>query len=211
MEGFLEVEKLALQAVFPVSTAVYYVGKFATDPTLENAIDSGISLIGVAGKVTQIIREGKTFIAVTGEGKAVVLEAEQVAELEAQVAKGELKTVQSVLSEGGNIIQTTARAEAAKGEEYLRGFLTRKEKDAMDKNPALRKMFLGQAVHRATNEALGHLYPNRFDYFTKGEDFVDTATGEVLELTTPGEILKKIRKYGDSVGILTYPSFDTCP
>ena len=63
---------------------------------------------------------------------------------------------------------------------------------------------LGQAVHRATADALDQAYPGRFIYRTRGIDFVDTTTGEALELTTPGEVAVHEARYGIGVAMCTY-------
>jgi hypothetical protein len=60
---------------------------------------------------------------------------------------------------------------------------------------------LGQAVHRATADALDQAHPGRFIYRTRGIDFVDTTTGEALELTTPGEVGAHLARPGYGLGV----------
>jgi hypothetical protein len=70
----------------------------------------------------------------------------------------------------------------------LLGFLTPRETTAYLSNTAGGSRFLGQAVHRATDQSLQATNPGRFIYSTRGPDFVDTLTGEIIELTTPGQV-----------------------
>jgi hypothetical protein len=103
------------------------------------------------------------------------------------------------------IIQSTARAQAARGVDALRGALSPAERAAMDADPGLTNRMLGQAVHRLTAAALDEAYPGRFLYFTRGPDFVDTETGEKLELTTPGEVASHRARPGyDAVTMCVY-------
>jgi len=66
--------------------------------------------------------------------------------------------------------------------------MSNKEWAAYSSNPAGGSRFLGTAVHRATVETLEMAYPERFIYNRVGPDFIDTVTGEVIELTTPGQV-----------------------
>ena len=59
---------------------------------------------------------------------------------------------------------------------------------ALDANPAGGSRFLGTVVHKLTADALEDLYPERFEYYRVGPDFLDTATGELIELTTPAQV-----------------------
>ena len=107
--------------------------------------------------------------------------------------------------EAQEIIQSTARGVAARGVDALRGALSPVERAAMDDNPGLASRMLGQAVHRLTADALDEAYPGRFLYFTRGPDFVDTETGEMLELTTPGQVASHLARPGyDGVTMCTY-------
>ena len=90
--------------------------------------------------------------------------------------------------EAQDIIQSTARAQAAQGVDALKGALSPAELAAMEADPGLASRMLGQAAHRLTADALDEAYPGRFLYYTRGPDFVDTETGERLELTTPGQV-----------------------
>jgi hypothetical protein len=68
--------------------------------------------------------------------------------------------------------------------------------DAYERDPVGGSRFLGQAVHRATDEALSEQYPGRFIYRTLGPDFVDTTNGEMIELTTPGQVASHMIRPG---------------
>lgn len=66
----------------------------------------------------------------------------------------------------------------------------------MEADPGLTSRMLGQAVHRSTANALQRAHPNRFLYRTRGPDFVDRTTGEMLELTTPGQVGSHLARPG---------------
>jgi hypothetical protein len=49
------------------------------------------------------------------------------------------------------------------------------------------------------------MYPGRFVYNTVGPDFLDTTTGELIELTTPRQVAAHLAKPGyNGVTISTY-------
>jgi hypothetical protein len=73
--------------------------------------------------------------------------------------------------------------------------MSRAERLAFEANPAGGSRFLGQAVHRATRDALEEQFPGRFIYRTRGIDFVDTWTGEMIELTT-GQVASHMARPG---------------
>jgi len=104
-----------------------------------------------------------------------------------------------------DIIASTARGEAAKGTNYLLGFLSPKESAAYLANPARGTRFLGTAVHRATAQGLNRAHPGRFDYnATRSFDFLDKSTGQSLELTTTRGVASHLDRFAN---IVTYPSF----
>jgi hypothetical protein len=75
----------------------------------------------------------------------------------------------------------------------------------MEEQPWLRSPMLGQAVHRNTASALDEAFPGRFQYRTRGPDFLDTLTGERLELTTPGQVGAHLGRPGyEGVTMCTY-------
>ncbi len=86
------------------------------------------------------------------------------------------------------IIQRTARELAAKGPELLEQYMTEKMWLAYLANPAIGSRFVGRAVHEGVAAILEDLYPKRFQYYRKGPDFLDTLTGQRVELTTPGQL-----------------------
>ena len=103
------------------------------------------------------------------------------------------------------IIESTARAQASRGADELAGALSPAEQAAMKSQPWLQKPMLGQSVHRETALALERAFPGRFQYSTRGPDFLDTLTGEVLELTTPGQVSAHLARPGYSdVTMCTY-------
>jgi RHS repeat-associated protein len=102
------------------------------------------------------------------------------------------------LTSSKDIIQYVAGGEAAKGIQHLQRFLSRAERGLLT-NAKTRAMAIGTAVHRATDSALGELFPGRFEYYAnRGMDFVDKTTGELVELTTRAQQAYKQWKYGVS-------------
>ena len=94
------------------------------------------------------------------------------------------------------IIEAVARAERAKGIDYLKGFMSAKQRKMLQ-NPKTAALAIGHAVHDATAQALRDLYGSRFSYYrNKGVDFVDHMTGEIVELTTHAQRADKEWKYG---------------
>jgi hypothetical protein len=92
------------------------------------------------------------------------------------------------------------------GPSYLRQFMSQAQWAAYAKNPAAGSRFLGNAVHDATNAALKLAYGNRFQYNRIGPDFLDTLTGQLIELTTQGQIGAHLAKGGlyDIAAYATY-------
>jgi hypothetical protein len=106
-----------------------------------------------------------------------------------------------------SIIASTAQAQAGLGAQGLRdaGYLSNAQWQAYLKDTSAGGRFFGTAVHEATADALNEAYPGRFLYQMVGPDFIDTATGEVLELTTPGQVGAHKAKSGyDAVTYSTY-------
>jgi hypothetical protein len=92
------------------------------------------------------------------------------------------------------------------GMEGLQEFLSERELAAYEANPEAGSRFLGQAMHRATVEELETQYPGCFIYRTIGPDFVDTTTGEMLEVTTPGQVGAHALRPG--YGGVTYATYE---
>jgi hypothetical protein len=105
-----------------------------------------------------------------------------------------------------SIISCVAQQQANMGAAGLRsaGYLSPRQWAAYSVNPANGSRFLGSAVHEATAATLRQLYPGRFLYNRVGPDFIDTMTGEVLELTTPGQVRAHMAKPGYRVTYSTY-------
>lgn len=88
---------------------------------------------------------------------------------------------------------------------HLRVLMTRGEAAAFSRNPAAGSRFLGQAVHRETAQSLFREYGGRVEYRRAGPDFLDTFTGQRIELTTPGQVGAHMRRPGyDGVSYSTY-------
>jgi len=98
-----------------------------------------------------------------------------------------------------------AQSQADLGFEGLSEFMSEAQANAFLKNPTSGARFLGTAVHQATAEALEAISPGRFLYQTIGPDFLDTTTGEFVELTTPGQAAAHAARPGYAgVTISTY-------
>ena len=106
-----------------------------------------------------------------------------------------------------SIISRVAQQQANLGAEGLRdaGYLSPKQWAAYAADPANGSRFLGTAVHESTAASLRDLYPGRFLYNRVGPDFIDTATGEMLDLTTPGQVGAHMAKPG--YRWVTYPTY----
>jgi hypothetical protein len=92
-----------------------------------------------------------------------------------------------------------AQAEAARGMAALSSKLTAKEWAAYQEAVwagGSGGLQVGKAVERATRDRLEQLYPGRFDFNpSNGPDFYDRYTRKYTELTTPGQVAAKERKY----------------
>ncbi len=104
---------------------------------------------------------------------------------------------------GAEIVGMTARGVASNGPPHLFSYLSDAEQLAYLANPERGSRFLGQAVHRGTAAQLERIHPGRFQYSTRGPDFVDTVTGELIELTTPGSVSRHLER-DPWVNIVTY-------
>ncbi|WP_343820754.1 hypothetical protein ISN75_05515 [Dyella marensis] len=94
------------------------------------------------------------------------------------------KSAAPALEAGEDIVAQMAQKHASSGYEGLSAFMSEAEKRAFLANPAAGSRFLGQAVHNATDLGLREQYPGRFIYSRIGPDFLDTTTGNLIELTT---------------------------
>ena len=113
---------------------------------------------------------------------------------------GGLAALRAARISARQIIMRTAQREADRGVAHLLKFLRSGERAAYFANPTRGSRFLGTAVHRATAKALG----GRFKYATRGIDFVDTWTGELIELTTQGQLGDHVRRFGRAVTYAIY-------
>ncbi|MEX2134286.1 MAG: hypothetical protein WEB67_09110, partial [Acidimicrobiia bacterium] len=136
----------------------------------------------VSGTVAGVKGPGLVRTAVSGRG---VRPAAQAASAARPVASGQA------------IVDGAARAESARGLTSILSYLSRNEVAAFERNPAAGSRFLGTGVHRATAANLEANYPGRFIGPRRiGGDFVDTSTGEIVELTTPGQVATHMAKPG---------------
>ena len=74
--------------------------------------------------------------------------------------------------------------------------MTQGQYNAYINTPAVASAQYGTAVHRATANALENLYPGVYKYNTIGPDFLNTTTGQYIELTTPGQVAAHAAKGG---------------
>jgi hypothetical protein len=115
----------------------------------------------------------------------------------------------TVTATAQDIIAANAQRIANGGFETWKAFLSNPEQAAYLANPAMRSVFAGQAIHRGTFQALESQFPKRFQYFTKGPDFLDKSTGELIELTTPGQVGAHMARPG--YGAMTYSTYTLPP
>jgi len=97
---------------------------------------------------------------------------------------------------GSQIVARVAQAQASRGAAALVQFMSKGEARAFQRSAEDGARFLGQAVHRATARALKKEFPGRFEYYTRGPDFLDRLTGEMIELTTPGQVGRHMLRPG---------------
>ena len=86
------------------------------------------------------------------------------------------------------IVEQVAQAQADKGVSYLQQFMTPDESRCLQRQPDGRLAIPGTAVHRATAAELNARFPGEFQYRTRGMDFADLTTGELIELTTINQV-----------------------
>jgi hypothetical protein len=83
--------------------------------------------------------------------------------------------------------------------------MTERQAAAFLKNPQGGARFLGQVVHKLTDQILRDEYPGRFIYNHVGPDFLDKLTGELIELTTPGQVGRHLARPGyGGASMVTY-------
>ncbi len=115
-----------------------------------------------------------------------------------KLSKSTKKTVTQKLQDH---VTTAAKEVDALGDAAF----TKKQLDAIKRNPNLRPMFRGNRIdvkaRRAIerNPDLQHLKSN----YTKGADFVNPETAEWWDMTTPGQWLDHVARYGTGGTLLT--------
>jgi RHS repeat-associated protein len=98
------------------------------------------------------------------------------------------------------IVARIAQSHADSGIAELSKYMSRAELAQVLSGGRTSSAIMGQAVHRATALTLDSLYPGEYQYFSRAAfDFVYTPTGEVLELTTPGQMASHLDRGADLV------------
>jgi RHS repeat-associated protein len=110
-----------------------------------------------------------------------------------------------LLQSGRSIVESVAREQASIGYTRLVAQLTPRQRAACARDPRLCRAFVGTLVHELTRDALQSMYGSRFRYQRRGIDFIDTLTGERVELGTAAQYAEKLGKYPNDV-VATYPS-----
>jgi len=108
------------------------------------------------------------------------------------------------------IVEDTAQEMADKGFEEIDQRLTDSQREALKDEPWLIDRFRGSEVHKMTRDALIERYGDRFEYRTVGPDFLDTLTGKLIELTTPGQVSAHKLKGTDKTKKGYDPAYATC-
>jgi RHS repeat-associated protein len=95
------------------------------------------------------------------------------------------------------IITDIAQEIADQGLDVLDKRLSQDQLDAAEEEPWRKWQYRGSEVHKMTAAELAARYGKRFIYHTVGVDFLDTLTGKLIELTTPGQVANHKKKGGD--------------
>jgi hypothetical protein len=88
---------------------------------------------------------------------------------------------------------------AKEGPQILRQYMKPGQWNAFIKNSKVASMQLGQGMHNGINEILEEIYGERFRYFRKGPDFLDTLTGEYIEVTTVKQLTEHMKRYAEKL------------
>jgi len=76
------------------------------------------------------------------------------------------------------------------------------------KEPWLLWQYRGSEVHKLVAAKLRDRYGDRFRYRTKGVDFLDTLTGKLIELTTPGQVAGHKRRPDSDYDTCDYATYN---
>ena len=121
---------------------------------------------------------------------------------------GLFKATENMVETSYEIIARISKEVSEMNLENLLEYLTPAEKNAYRQNPQKGSRFLGQAIHRGTDEQAELEFPDRFKYNLKGPDFLDKLTKEYVELTTPGcKREHELRYPGIEIVTYTMPKF----
>jgi hypothetical protein len=94
------------------------------------------------------------------------------------------------------ITSLTIGPSAGRGVAALVAEMSEGQATAFLKNPAGGSRFVGTVVHQLTHKILRVEFPGRFVYNRIGPDLLDTMTGELIELTTPGQLGRHMARPG---------------
>jgi RHS repeat-associated protein len=155
-------------------------------------------LLGAGGVLTGIIKTAAQNPGLVQEGEDVLNEVTPTLTEDTAAAD---ESAQSIIS---NVGQQQANKGAA--QLLAEGSMTQGQYTAYSANPEAGSRFLGTAVHNATNTALQNAYPGRFIYNTVGPDFLDTTTGQFVDLTTPGQVAAHVAK-GEAYAAAKYATY----
>lgn len=183
------------------------VGGFVAAGAVSGGAGNAVTQLAATGEIDggQLVASTAAGGLLGGLGRAAAGPAQRLASKVTSSLRGK-PAAEAGAPTAQQIIQSTARSQAARGVDELKGALSQAERAAMEETPELASRMLGQSVHRSTADALEQSYPGRFWYRTRGPDFVDRWTGEMLELTTPGQVASHVARpgYGRSITMCTY-------
>jgi hypothetical protein len=103
---------------------------------------------------------------------------------------------QGTISSGASLVQTTAQKVADAGLPALKASMSGPQVRALASRPYLERVYAGTQVHERTAQVLRVQFPGRFEYNRVGPEFLDTWTGEQIELTTSGSVAEHMRRSG---------------
>ena len=160
-----------------------------------------------AGRALNTVRSYASTVATRAAATArqVAVQAVQLTKKLGTTTLARLFPSSNGLSRGAQIVQSAAQKVANQGSVGLRAQMSPRSVSAIDRRPGMGPMFYGTQVHLQTRDLLQNLYGSRFRYFTKGPDFLDTLTGERIELTTQAAVPEHMRRVGyQGVSYVTY-------
>ncbi len=100
-----------------------------------------------------------------------------------------------------SIVARIAQGVADRGFASLKGELDLDLQRIVETNPGLGRAYVGTLLHNEVARLLAIEYPGRFRYFTVGPDFFDSLTGQLVELTTEGQLAGHVARYSNIFGV----------